>query len=349
MSPSESSSSCSTISWIRPERSTRSRKVSLPISRRAITRPATRSSSSSVSPFSARSAAARTAAISSRSGNRFGSIRASLVRAANAEPAAAAPAVRWPRRERLVVRDRGGTSVVSQRARAPPPRASAAASSPERVPGAWRSPATRWASSRSSRASAARRTFRPPRRVSELAVSCTSAPSATAGSSCSGETCTDLAALRVGQHGRDPSLAQRLDGGLEAQRPALVRELEQQIVRVAGQPEPTALVAARAAAGSPARSRPRRAAPARCRPSAARPASPGAGAPSSPAWSGSPPERAGSRPPARRPSRLRRARSPGCRRACALHRRRREGCASAGRSRAPSVGATRSRVSGGSG
>src|SRR4051794_19555642 len=74
MSPSESSSSCSTISWIRPERSTRSRKVSFPSSRRAITRPATRSSSSSVSPLSARSAAARTAAISTRSGNRFGII-----------------------------------------------------------------------------------------------------------------------------------------------------------------------------------------------------------------------------------------------------------------------------------
>src|SRR5690349_3185656 len=74
MSPRSRSSCCSEISWMRPERSTRSRKVSFPISRRAMTRPATRTSSSSVSPFSAFSAAARTADTSSRSGNRFGSI-----------------------------------------------------------------------------------------------------------------------------------------------------------------------------------------------------------------------------------------------------------------------------------
>src|SRR6185503_6208890 len=71
MSPRSRSRCCSEISWMRPERSTRSRKVSFPISRRAMTRPATRTSSSSVSPFSA---AARTADTSSRSGNRLGSI-----------------------------------------------------------------------------------------------------------------------------------------------------------------------------------------------------------------------------------------------------------------------------------
>src|SRR2546421_12461871 len=61
---------------MRPERSTRSRKVSFPISRRAMTRPATRRSCSSVFPGSAFSASARTAAISSRSANRFGSMAA---------------------------------------------------------------------------------------------------------------------------------------------------------------------------------------------------------------------------------------------------------------------------------
>src|SRR3954453_2085500 len=59
---------------MRPDRSTRSRKASFPISRRPMTRPATRSSSSIVAPFSARSATARTAATPTRSGNLLGSI-----------------------------------------------------------------------------------------------------------------------------------------------------------------------------------------------------------------------------------------------------------------------------------
>src|SRR6185312_15636937 len=93
MSPRSRSSCCSEISWMRPERSTRSRKVSFPISRRAMTRPATRTSSSSVSPFSAFSAAARTATISSRSGNRFGSIVLASLRRSLATPTVeAAPA-----------------------------------------------------------------------------------------------------------------------------------------------------------------------------------------------------------------------------------------------------------------
>src|ERR671937_514030 len=82
MSPRSTSTFSRTISWMRPERSTRSRKVSFPISRRAMTRPPTRRSWSSVSPGSAFSASARTAAISSLSANRFGNIRASLVRVA---------------------------------------------------------------------------------------------------------------------------------------------------------------------------------------------------------------------------------------------------------------------------
>src|SRR5207244_6898301 len=76
MSPRSRSTLSRAMSWIRPERSTRSRKVSFPISRRAMTRPATRCSCSSVSPGSAFSASARTAAISSRSANRFGSMAA---------------------------------------------------------------------------------------------------------------------------------------------------------------------------------------------------------------------------------------------------------------------------------
>src|SRR5215218_9771188 len=60
-------------SWIRPERSTRSRKTSLPMSRRAMTRPATRRVSAASSPGSSGSASARTESISTRSGNRFGS------------------------------------------------------------------------------------------------------------------------------------------------------------------------------------------------------------------------------------------------------------------------------------
>src|SRR6266516_1736509 len=59
-------------SWIRPLRSTRSRKTSFPMSRRAITRPASRRVASPVAPSSSVSASARTATISSRSGKRFG-------------------------------------------------------------------------------------------------------------------------------------------------------------------------------------------------------------------------------------------------------------------------------------
>src|SRR5438105_420375 len=59
-------------SWIRPERSTRSRKTSLPWPRRAITRPASRRGSPASWPGSSRSASARTAATSTRPGNRFG-------------------------------------------------------------------------------------------------------------------------------------------------------------------------------------------------------------------------------------------------------------------------------------
>jgi len=84
MSPRWMSSSpvCSTAhrSWIRPERSTRSRKTSFPMSRRASTRPARRRVVSAWAPSSSGSASARTAAISSRSGKRFGAvIRASLL------------------------------------------------------------------------------------------------------------------------------------------------------------------------------------------------------------------------------------------------------------------------------
>src|SRR5438094_1011219 len=67
-------------SWMRPERSTRSRNTSFPMSRRAITRPARRRVVSALAPFSSGSVSLRTAAISSRSGKRFGAvIRASLV------------------------------------------------------------------------------------------------------------------------------------------------------------------------------------------------------------------------------------------------------------------------------
>src|SRR6516164_8062614 len=57
---------------MRPERSTRSRKVSFPCPRRAMTRPARRRFSGDSDPGSRAEASSRTAAISSRSGKRFG-------------------------------------------------------------------------------------------------------------------------------------------------------------------------------------------------------------------------------------------------------------------------------------
>ena len=62
----------SQITWIRPERSTTSRKTSFPIPRRAIARPAILRVASASAPASSGSASARTAAISSRSGKRLG-------------------------------------------------------------------------------------------------------------------------------------------------------------------------------------------------------------------------------------------------------------------------------------
>ena len=61
-------------SWIRPERSTRSRKTSFPMSRRASTRPATRIVPSPVWPASSGSAAASTAATSSPVGKALGQV-----------------------------------------------------------------------------------------------------------------------------------------------------------------------------------------------------------------------------------------------------------------------------------
>src|SRR5436190_9892615 len=65
---------------MRPVRSTRSRKVSFPCSRRPSTRPATRRESSASVPGSSRSAAALTSAIASRSGNRFAGMAAECTR-----------------------------------------------------------------------------------------------------------------------------------------------------------------------------------------------------------------------------------------------------------------------------
>src|SRR6185503_712929 len=62
----------SQITWIRPERSTTSRKTSFPIPRRAIARPAILRVAAASAPASSGSASARTAAISSRSGKRLG-------------------------------------------------------------------------------------------------------------------------------------------------------------------------------------------------------------------------------------------------------------------------------------
>ncbi len=62
----------SQITWIRPERSTRSRKTSLPMSRRAIARPAMRRDVPASWPASSGSHSSRTAAISTRSGKRLG-------------------------------------------------------------------------------------------------------------------------------------------------------------------------------------------------------------------------------------------------------------------------------------
>ena len=64
------------MSWMRPDRSTRSRKTSFPISRRAMTRPARRLVSSSSLPASIPAVASRTWAIASLSGNRFGAAMA---------------------------------------------------------------------------------------------------------------------------------------------------------------------------------------------------------------------------------------------------------------------------------
>src|SRR4051795_2543038 len=61
-------------SWMRPLRSTRSRKTSFPMSRRAMTRPASRRLDSAAAPFSSGSASARTDVTSSRSGERLGGV-----------------------------------------------------------------------------------------------------------------------------------------------------------------------------------------------------------------------------------------------------------------------------------
>jgi hypothetical protein len=67
------------MSWTRPERSTRSRKASFPISLRAITRPASLRVSSSSPPASSPSVDERTSAIASRSGKRLAAVMARRV------------------------------------------------------------------------------------------------------------------------------------------------------------------------------------------------------------------------------------------------------------------------------
>ena len=99
-------------SWIRPLRSTRSRKTSFPMSRRAITRPARRRSSAPSAPGSSASASARTAAISSRSGKRFGVVGSRpLDHSPGVRPVLAASRLRARPRSRAGRRRRGCASL----------------------------------------------------------------------------------------------------------------------------------------------------------------------------------------------------------------------------------------------
>src|SRR5712691_3342210 len=94
-------------SWMRSLRSTRSRNISFPMSRRARTRPARRCCSSPSAPGSSSAASARTAAISSRSGKRFGRVgtRESLTAERPYERARdGVPAVEIESRRRIRVR-----------------------------------------------------------------------------------------------------------------------------------------------------------------------------------------------------------------------------------------------------
>src|SRR4051794_41102241 len=95
---------------MRPERSTRSRKTSFPMSRRAMTRPARRLLvESSVAPASSCSAPARTAATSSRSGKRLAAMAAE-----SSAPCGRVPSARRGR-TRPEDRDRGGPASLKIR------------------------------------------------------------------------------------------------------------------------------------------------------------------------------------------------------------------------------------------
>ena len=91
--PSSPSSSTRACSWIRPERSTRSRNAARPPSRRAAMRPATRCATAVSSPAASASCAASTAAIGSTPSNAYGNGLDAL----RAQPLELRP----PRREQL--------------------------------------------------------------------------------------------------------------------------------------------------------------------------------------------------------------------------------------------------------
>ena len=94
-------------SWIRPLRSTRSRNISLPMSRRARTRPARRCCWSPSTPGSSSSASVRTTATSSRSAKRLGSTGESLTAERPYQcPRDGVPAVEIEPRSRVDVRPR---------------------------------------------------------------------------------------------------------------------------------------------------------------------------------------------------------------------------------------------------
>ena len=151
------------------------------------------------------------------------------------------------------------------------------------------------------------------------------------------------------EQGRDAEPDQPLDGGVERERPAPVRELQQEIAPGLRDRQPAELRQAESPRGGRGRSR-RRGRPRRgCAARRSRPGARRRPPPSSRPSSGSPPARAGWRRAPRSPPRPHPARAPSSRQASALRRRSPGARACADRSRrnhsGPSVSATACKMS----
>ena len=137
-----------------------------------------------------------------------------------------------------------------------------------------------------ARAAAARSSCepRPPRPSSDAAVSWTSVPPSTSGRSRSGSACTSRFRSGCASTGVTPVAASVEHALREPRRPAGVRRLDEQVRRVAAEPEAVQLVAAESSGSrSSAISPPGRSVERRCPRRAAPPAATRRGAPSRPA------------------------------------------------------------------